>query len=242
MFNNKLIILISVVFALLNGCGGGGGGGGSSSSTTSPTLQFPIASAMSAFEQASNNYSLSAVDGSINLSLQAGFIPGSPSTFEGQLASTSTQTVSISATNTSTGASNSDLASVKNYFIASPLHSLGSIVISDTSTTGNQLGYYAVYSNQVNIPTYATVGQTGALDTYTTFTNSSKSVVYANDTETWSLSSNTSNTAWLCSFDTQTIVGSSPTTTQSCYELDTTGNVLAVKLILNINGTTVTFQ
>ncbi len=196
---------------------------------TSPAAtQFPIASALSAIYQASYNVTLSAQYGVDTFTIQYSQTPGAASTFEGQPASTAFQTVTVSLN----GVVASRTSGVT-YFNASPFENLGAIDAN---------GQYAVDANQQALPTYATVGQSGPLDTYTTYTDSSKSVVYAADTETWSLSSDTSTTAWLCDNDTHTVIGSALTVVTTCYEIDTTGNVLAVTIAMTINGTTLTFQ
>ncbi|MGA8148472.1 MAG: hypothetical protein WB870_13010 [Gallionellaceae bacterium] len=198
---------------------------------TSPaTTQFPISSALSAIYQASYNVTLSAQCCANTYTIQYSQTPGAASTFQGQPASTVFQTATFSVNPpVGTGSTSSGLF----YFNASPFENLGYIATN---------GRYTVYANQQALPIYATVGQGGPLDTSTTYTDSSKSVVYAVDTETWSLSSDTSTTAWACINDTDSVVGSALYVYTTCYKIDTTGNVLAVTIAMTINGTTLTFQ
>jgi hypothetical protein len=208
--------------------------------TTPMTTQFPLASVLSAFEQSSQNYTLTAVNGVTTVTVQTSSTPGASATFEGQIASTNLQTVIITANNSTTGKTATSTVTGINYFNASPFKSLGGLNTSTTASNGQ--GEYIVNTDQVNLPTYATVGQSGSIDTSTTYTDNSKSVVYATDTDTWSLSSDTATTAWACDIDTRTVVGFSPTVSQFCLKIDTTGNVLAMKMIMPINGTIYTFQ
>jgi len=80
------------------------------------------------------------------------------------------------------------------------------------------------------------------MDTYTVYTDITKTTVYATGTDTWTLSADTATTAWGCDVNTQTQVGGSPVVSQTCFKIDTTGNLLAMKMILPINGTIITFQ
>jgi hypothetical protein len=196
--------------------------------TTSPATQFPIGSAMSAFFQASHSYTLTATNGANTYTIQTSYTPGAASVFEGQQASTYTQSGSVSVNGVVTGGVSSGVS----YISLSPYKNLGYI--------GSD-GRYQVYANQQISPTYATVGQSVALDTSITYTNNTKAVVYANGTDTWSLLSDTSTTAWACNNESYTVVGSSPNVITNCFKIDTSGNVLALKVIMQINGTTLTF-
>lgn len=197
---------------------------------TSPaTTQFPISSALSPIYQSSYNVTLSAQYGTNTFTIQMSQTPGAASIFEGQPASTVFLTGTVSVNGVVAGTING-----KEYYNTSPFEQLGYVDPSNEQ--------YQVYANQQTLPAYATVGQSGPLDTSTTYTDSSKSVVYAADTETWSLSSDTPTTAWACINDTQTVVGSALTVITTCYKIDTTGNVLAMTITMTINGTTLTFQ
>jgi hypothetical protein len=220
----KILAIFALLLAGLTGCGGGGGGGSAPAAT-----QFPIGSAISAFFQASHSYSLTATNGANTYTIQTSYIPGTSSTFEGQQAATYTQSGTVSVNGVVTGGTNSGVT----YFNSSPYKNFGYI---------DSNGQYTVYANQQALPTYATVGQSGAVDTDTVYTNNTKAVIYATDTETWSLLSDTSTTAWLCNNDTNAVVGSSAAVITNCYKVDTTGNVLALKVIMPISGTTLTFM
>ena len=226
---NKLLAIFASLLLLLAGLSGcGGGGGGSSPSTTPTTTQFPIAGAISAYFQAGHSFTLSGTSGANTISFQVNYASGTTSIFQGQPASTMTQTAVISVN----GGAGSTVSGVA-YFNASPYQNLG-YISSD--------GRYQVYANQQTLPTYATVGQSGQLDTYITYTTNTKAVVYATGTETWSLLADTATTAWACNNDTHTVVGSAPAVITNCFKIDTTGNVLSKTVTMPINGTVVTFK
>lgn len=223
---SKPLAIFLLLLSGLSGCGGGGGDGGGSAP---PATLFPIGSAMSTFFQTSHSYTLTATNGANTFTIQTSFTPGSASSFEGQATSTYTQSGTVSVNGVVTGGVNSGVT----YFTASPYKNLGYISSTDQ---------YQVYANQQTLPTNATVEQSGLLDTSTTYTNNTKTVVYATDTETWSLSPDTLTTAWMCIDDTYVIVGSSPVALTHCFKIDTTGNVLALKVSMPINGTTLNFM
>jgi hypothetical protein len=171
---------------------------------------------------------LTATNGANTYTIQTSYTPGAAAVFEGLQASTFTQSGSISVNGVVTGGVTSGVS----YISLSPYKNLGYV---------DSNGQYTVFANQQALPTNATVGQSGAFDTDTVYTNNTKAVVYATDTESWSLLSDTSTTAWLCNNDTNAVVGTSAVVITNCYKVDTTGNILALKVIMPINGTTLTF-
>lgn len=220
---------LTILLALtLSGCVGGGGGG--SSPSTSQATTFPIAGAMSAFAQASHKYTLTARDGSNTDTLQVNITRGASSTFEGQVASTMNEALTISRNNVVLMTAPETI-----YFIDSPYTPLGSIALST--------GQYSVASNQRSLPAYATVGQSGQDYTETTYANSSKASIISNATVTWALDPDTATTAWLCANETIIYTNGSPTLSGvECYAVETTGNISAMKLTVYVNGQAFTFQ
>jgi len=198
------------------------------SGTTNSTTTFPFASAVSAFMQASHNYNLSGVSGADTYTMQVSFTPGAQQTFEGHLSSTSVMSKIIEKNGVVVGTS-----SVTEYFDVSPYTSWG--------TTSN--GSYNVVAEQQPLPTSATVGHSGAVDTITAYTDSTKFSVSAKTTETWSLESDTSTTAWACINSTIIYTNDSSTTTGAkCFKSDQSGNVSAMKFVVYINGINLTFK
>lgn len=220
-------ITLIAVSLILADCGGGGG-----SSSPAAVSQFPVAAAMSSFAQASHSFTLSATIGSNTETLQASFTLGAASTFGGQSASTLNQSVVISVNGVAGAA-----LTTTSYFSTNPFKKLGGVV-----TSGSLSRQYTVYANQQTLPTNATVGQSGSFDSYTAYTDSTMSTVYATGTDQWSLSTDTASTAWLCNIDTETIVGSAATPITNCYQIDASGNVLSQTVTFIINGSAVTFK
>jgi hypothetical protein len=228
MYKLLAIFALPLLLAGLSGCGGGGGGG-SAPPATSPTTQFPLAGAISAFSQAAHNYTVSATNASDTYTLQINYTPGVATTFEGQSAST----MALAGTFSKNGAVLTTVSQTS-YFVTSPYKPLGSLDL------GN--GHYTVAANQQNLPANTTVGTSGQFDTDTTYTNNTKTVVYSNATQTWSLAADTATTAWACVNAIETVVGSTPISSADCYKIDTTGNVLAYKANVTFSGTTLSFN
>ncbi len=185
---------------------------------------------MNAFAQTSHNYTINAVDSGNTYTLQYGVTPGAPTTFEGLAASTAAETLTISKNNAVV-----DTVSLNTYFTTSPFIALGYVDL------GN--GQYTIDSNQVALPANATVGQSGQIQTETTYTTSSLSTINDTATVSWALSADTATTAWLCANMVDVIVSPPSTISGStCYKIDTSGNVSALKLAITVNGTTLNFQ
>jgi len=227
---NLGIALALLVSGLLAGCGGGGGGGSAPAPTTGATTTFPLTSAVSAFSQTSHNYSLTGSSGGNTYGLQFNMTPGTTlQTFEGQLASTMVESLIVkqngAVVDTETGTS---------YFQVSPYTAFGYISTS---------GVYEVSSQQQPLPASATVGQSGPLGTIKVYTDSTKTSLAATITEVWSLQADTATTAWGCENGSEVFTNGSPTIgIATCYKVDTSGNVLALRLTLAINGQSLTFQ
>jgi hypothetical protein len=209
--------------------------GGSSSSPPPPpsVTSFPVAAAINAYAQASHTYNLTASANGVNFTAALTFTPGSSATFENQTTSTATQTVNIMASN-GTSASGTDTS----YFVLSPFKFVGDVI-----TAGTGVGRYSVYANQVALPATAMLGASGSLDTETTYTDSTKMTVHSTSIETWNLSQATSSTGWLCDNVTATPAGGgSAANSSQCYQVDASGNVLTLKIVVQVNGQSVTFQ
>ncbi|HVC28217.1 MAG TPA: hypothetical protein VNF48_01560, partial [Gammaproteobacteria bacterium] len=174
-------ILISSLVVLLSACGGGGS---SSSSAPPSTAQYPVDSAYSAVAQMNQDYNLTATIGSNTYTLLITYVPGAMSTFNGQPAYTATLT-SILSEDGVLITSNVETE----YFTISPYFPLGAI---------NANGRVTVNTNQTPLPVYATEGQSNLYDTNTTYTDNTLTTVYSIASSTWSLSPDTSTTAFSC--------------------------------------------
>lgn len=179
--------------------------------------------------QESHNYNLSATDSKgNNWTLALAFVPGSESSFDSEAALTAQETTTISVNGT---LANNDVTTM--YFNIGPFTHVGGV---------DQNGEVTVFANQTALPQLATVGQSGAFDTFTVYTDNTRATVYATGTETWALNQLTSDTASFC-FNIVDDFASGTTTTQStCYQIDERGDALGLQLNLDVNGTVLDFQ
>lgn len=174
-------------------------------------------------------YNLSATNGGNNYTLQLSYVPGAQATFNGQPAFTATETFNLSENGTLL----TNVISI-NYFTISPYTNVGGVNQSS--------GQVAVYANQKALPQLATVGQSGALDTFTIYTDNTGTTVYATGTQTWSLEADTSTTALGCLDETVNLSAGGTDTESDCYQMDERGNVLSLQITLLVNGVTLNFQ
>ena len=127
----------------------------------------------------------------------------------------------------STGSSSS-------YFDVSPFQGWGSI-------SGD--GSYEITSGQQPLPSIATVGQSGAFETDTTYTSSAKILISSYGLLTWSLEADTATSAWACIHSIIVYTNNAPAVSGAqCYRVDQTGNISAMKITVYDNGQTLTFQ
>ncbi len=225
------LLFAAIVSCVLSSCGGGGGGGGGPSGPVASTLPFPIAAAISVYEQASHSFTLNGTDNtsSNTYTFTYSFTPGAATTFEGSSAQTaSTSTVLKRNGVTIVTGSGTD------YYQVNPFKFLGDVLAT---------GEYTVASSQTAFPTTGMVGQTGAAWSETEYADSSKATVQSTTTVTWSLEADTAMTAWFCINFSTVFADMSPNQTESdCYKVDGTGNVLGYKLTVSQSGTVLTFQ
>jgi len=66
--------------------------------------------------------------------------------------------------------------------------------------------------------------------------------VLSTEVDTWSLTSGSSTTAWFCDNAQITPASGTPYSGAQCWQIDQSGNVLGLKVTLQVNGATVTFQ
>ena len=228
--------LSAIFLCLLAACGGGGGGGGSSSP---PNLNSaPGAAAVNAYVQASHSNTLNARDQSgNNWTAQLSTMPNpGTTTFNGiPNVSTAVQTVNIFENGVLAG---NDIRT--NYFLVNPYQPLG-----DVFTTGP----VEIVSGGSPLPMTITVGQSGPLDTVTAYHDSTQSTVDATEVETFSVVANNPTTLLFCVNTVTSNVtaqgnldGFSASTESDCYAVDASGNANLVKVVLTINGVTLTFQ
>ena len=123
---HALVALLCAV-GLLSACGGGGSDG-----PTQSTMDFPIASAHSAYSQTSHQYNLAGSLDSANFTMNYSFTPSGAGIFEGKPASTALQTIILKADGVLAGQTTE-----KSYFALNPFVSYGSIN-QDDGTYSNE--------------------------------------------------------------------------------------------------------
>jgi hypothetical protein len=229
---------VAALSVLLSACGGGGGGGDSSPPPPPNLASAPGAATINAFVQVMHSNILNATDSNGNRwMVQISFVPNSgTTTFNGTANAHSTvRTVAVFengalvANSISTG-----------YFLLNPYVPLGSI-----STTG----VTSISSNVSALPTTITVGQSGAVDTITDYHNSTLTTVDATEVETFSVQADNSTAVLFCFNSVTSNVsaqgaadGFVADTESDCYAVDTLGNASVAKIVLTVNGVTLTFQ
>lgn len=178
-----------------------------------------------------HSYNLSASSGGNKYTLQVSVVPGAGGSFNGQSALSNTLSLNISENGTLIS---NDIST--DYFIISPYTPLGAFDQSN--------GQMIVFANQTALPDLATVGESGPLDTFTTYSKDTGSgtTVYATGTETWTLDADTSTSALGCVDLTENLSAGGTVTDSTCYQLDERGNVLSMQITITENGVTLNFQ
>jgi hypothetical protein len=210
----------------LSGCGGSGGGSAQPAASGST---FPVAAAVSALQQMIRTYTLTSGSGVNTYVAQYSFEPGPVTTFEEHIASTTN--VTFSATQNGNVPKYFSLIA---YFQDNPYLGWGGVANN---------GQYVVDSSQQLLPASAAIGQSGPVDTVTTYADSSKQSVVLVTTQTWSLAANEASTAWWCinsAFAPTTGPASAPES--ECYAMDTSGNITGMMLTTTVNGQSLTFR
>ena len=229
----SLIILCFV----LSACGGGGGGGSAPPPpTTSPTTQFPIAGALSAYVQSAHSYNLTATDTQNNAyTVHLTTAPGPGATLAGHATSTADSSFIIKKNGAVI-----DVSSSTAYFFPSPYE----LILERTST-----GECDITRDRRILPSYATIGQSGPFYAYDTWAcdanlKAQGFVSESSTTAVWSLAADTPATAWFClNYTTIERFLGTPSTGSECYKVDQSGNVSALTVAFTTTGgETITFR
>ena len=218
----KRMLLAATVAALLSACGGGGGSGDATPpAPTTFNMEAAIASSLS------TGVSFSGLQTTVNgnvLEFAFSYAPTTDGLFFGDSYKRSifSSSIKLNGVVSGTGAST-------NYFSLNPVRVIGTTT-SDGFTTKN------AYDG--TMPTNATVGQSGPYyHTNVSFTGDT--AVVAQGTTTWSLEADTASTAWAC---LMTVDSTSPDWEKDCYRIDAAGQISGAKIVLFVQGQTVTFQ
>ena len=243
--NIKQPVHLLFAAAVLAGCGGGGdsssGGAGVASSSSSAPANLssaPGAAALTAYVQVSHQSTLTARDTAGNSdTLQLNSAPvGGTTSFNG-LASVNSSIGTLTLKQNGVLLTNSITTS---FFLISPFTPLGSV-----SSTGIP---YGIVSSPVPLPATLTVGGSGPYGTTTYYHNSTKSIVDATATSTYSVSSNNATTLLVC-LNTVTsgvtsqgsLDGLAAGTESDCYTNNASGTLTLLSITITVSGTTLTF-
>jgi hypothetical protein len=221
----------------LSACGGGGRGGG-------PVLAGNLSSApgdatMVAYFQATHHVSLSATDSmSNNYTFQLDQVPGSgTTTFKGMAnAYSTTDTVTLTQNGTTIGSSVDT-----SYALLNPFVPLGKV-----NSTGTP---YAEVTSSTPIPMTLTTGTSGSFANVTYYHDSTKAIMDAMETSTYTVSANTPTSLLYC---IQSIIsgttaqgtadGMGNGTETDCYTVTAAGVATVVSVTIAVPGGTLKFQ
>jgi hypothetical protein len=223
---SRTFACLSVISALMTaGCGGGGGGSNSPApqqnlqSARAPSQPMDIpATMLTATDSSGNTYT-------INYSNT----PGGMATFNGQTASTSMISLTVSENGAVVATEDST-----EYYLTSPYSLLGL-----SGTTGG-VAWTAVVTGSSPIPTMLTVGTSGSLYSYVYRDGMGNTI--GSLTETYTVTADTTTALFLNIDAAGTINGVQETETLT-YLVASDGTVPAlVEAKITVNGTTLTFQ
>lgn len=121
-----------------------------------------------------------------------------------------------------------------NYFSLNPL-----VFYGYTDASGN----YSVASQASPIPKRAQVGNSGLLITENVYSDSSKHNKTALYSQSWALTQDSNNTAWLCINTSANMLVDYDAngTTAECYKINAKGDILSSKLTLKMPTQTINF-
>lgn len=221
---------IVAAFAL-TACGGGGGGGnevggvgvsGDSGGSVAPT--FAVGAAITNLHTNSNTFTSERTDPLFGLAtITEEFTPLADTT----ISSMPTKLTRI----TSVQRVNGSVASISItgiFYRLNPFYPVGS-----TYTSDGESGVF-VDSNQVALPTTASVGAQGYLST--TSLGATNPIKLYN---TWDLQRDTDSTAWLCIHSYLPVVADRES---DCYKIDTNGTIRGAALFRKVRGAIVTYM
>lgn len=228
----KRTLFSGLLPVLLIACGGGGGndGGNTGSGGNGSAATFALDAAQTAMLTLPRSFSANATNGADAYRMSISLTPNSDAVFEGATSRRTTQTLTITRNGATINAS-----TFENYFQLSPWRPAGAIYSNGT------YGVVTVANSQ--IPNSATIGSSGSVGTLTLYSNSSKSTVLLRQEATWTLESDTANTAWFCTNAVlRDAVGSLVSTSNGCTRIDAAGNPLGIRWTLSVDGVVLRFS
>lgn len=231
------LIFCSLMLAGCGGGGSGGGGGGGGGTITAaqplPAASFPVEAALVTALTTDKTFSSTctpAING-VQLNMSQRFLPQSDasSPWSGQITKNTASQVTLIAN----GGSQSQVTTTY-YFTTQPLILYGHLTSHYPTTV--QRGENAPYVTDGSLPTAALAGSNGPLIHYNAF-NIVGGELVRRGVITWSLDSDTADTAWFCLHITVTDAQTGTVSTETdCYLIDTAGKALQAKYITTVNG------
>lgn len=240
MKRSELVTAIGLTMAALPGCGGGGyGSGGGGGGGMMNLSSAPGEAALAAYVQANHSATLHATDSSGNSwTLQYSSTANAGSfTFNGTSnAHTTVDTITLLKNGAQFGSNTSN-----SYFLLNPYVPLGKVSMSGTP--------YAVVTSSFPLPATVTVGNSGAFDNLTYYHDSTKAVVDADETATYSVAANNATTLLMCFNSVIANVtqqgmtdGMAAGTETDCYTVDASGNATIFSITVTAAGVTIKFM
>lgn len=227
---------LAVIFCslMLAGCGGGGSGGGTiTTAQPLPAASFPVEAALVTALTTERTFSSTctpAING-VQLNMSQTFSPqtDAPSPWTNPI----TKVTASLATLIANGVSQSQVTT-RYYFTAQPLLLYGHQTSHYPATV--QRGENAPYVTDSSLPTAALVGSSGPFVHYNAF-NIIGGELVRRGVITWSLDSDTADTAWFCLHITVTDAQTGAVSTETdCYLIDAAGKALRAKFNTTVNG------
>jgi hypothetical protein len=186
-----------------------------SDSNSSNTQQFPLNDAVSAYMQIQHSYTVQWTDQGDSYTAQVEMQPGAQQSFQG----TTAYTTAVTTTTRKNGAPYST-DNVTDYFLLGPYENLGA-----HDNTGGNWSFVIKHSP---FPDIAKIGQAGVVDNEVTVLGTAPNTGFLTGYDnSWILQpGGNSDQAKLCEVSAIQPEAGMPQTVESCYTIDSEGNVL----------------
>lgn len=224
MIRHSLSLMLLGAVLVLAGCGGGGS---SSSATTYDLNAFETK-----YVQSSHSYSLSASSQGSTYKLQLDAAPPSSPPTAPIAVCKGNGVIVVNSSITQNG-SVVDGGTYERFYKLNPYK-----VLCDYDPTG---GFVTIYADQDTLPTSATVGDSGSLDSAITYYDTGLASVANTGTDAWALESGSNGGADMC-LDGVTKTGGSESSELDCFTINPAGNTSALTITFVSGGTTLNFH
>lgn len=180
-----------------------------------------------AVQRATKNMSLTASASPYSMTWDS--VPAADQVFEGVVSKKTMESVTFKNDGVITSVDSTDVYhSLTPYFVRGAIRAPG----------GFHSPYYAVMTRDGDYPTAGAIGESGPLATGIQYADETKSVVVGRVVKTWSIEVASATTAYGCDNSVyQDAAGAPNGSSRSwCYELDSTSNIVGVRLTLRNSG------